>query len=276
MPKVSVSFTQKVSEQPYETADYSLIIEQEFDELTDPIAVAKDLFAQVKSEVLKQAGCEYDLTQEEHWQVIDSHAARDEPLPKGYMLNMLNELRHICGRIKVPFAVDWIKQYLEQTDKQLVVFTHHRDVLKGIVDGMGKNYIVSTISGDVNSNERQLRVEAFQAGDIDVLVCNTMAAKEGITLTAADTVLFLEREWVPTDEEQAEDRVYRIGQESQSVSAVYLSVVNSIDEHFDRVVEAKREVVRAVLDGGDVQERQSLVKELVKRLKQQNGWTMEE
>ena len=192
------------------------------------------------------------------------------------MLNMLNELRHICGRIKVPFAVDWIKQYLEQTDKQLVVFTHHRDVLKGIIDGMGKNYTVSTISGDVNSNERQLRVEAFQAGEIDVLVCNTMAAKEGITLTAADTVLFLEREWVPTDEEQAEDRVYRIGQESQSVSAVYLSVVNSIDEHFDRVVEAKREVVRAVLDGGDVQERQSLVKELVKRLKQQNGWTMEE
>ena len=64
MPKVSVSFTQKVSEQPYETADYSLIIEQEFDELTDPIAVAKDLFAQVKSEVLKQAGCEYDLTQD--------------------------------------------------------------------------------------------------------------------------------------------------------------------------------------------------------------------
>lgn len=192
------------------------------------------------------------------------------------MLNMLNELRHICGRIKVPFAVDWIKQYLEQTDKQLVVFTHHRDVLKGIVDGMGKNYTVSTISGDVNSNERQLRVEAFQAGEIDVLVCNTMAAKEGITLTAADTVLFLEREWVPTDEEQAEDRVYRIGQESQSVSAVYLSVVNSIDEHFDRVVEAKREVVRAVLDGGDVQERQSLVKELVKRLKQQNGWNYTE
>ena len=135
---------------------------------------------------------------------------------------------------------------------------------------------MSTISGDVSSVQRQERVEGFQEGAIDILVCNTMAAKEGITLTKADTVLFLEREWVPTDEEQAEDRVYRIGQESQSVSAVYLSVVNSIDEHFDRVVEAKREVVRAVLDGGDVQERQSLVKELVKRLKQQNGWNYTE
>jgi len=218
---------------------------------------------------------DYDLTQEEHWQVIDSHAARGVPLPKGYMLNMLNELRHICGRIKAPFAIDWINQYREQTGKPLVVFTHHRDVLKDIVDGLSKDHTVSTISGDVSSVQRQERVEGFQEGAIDILVCNTMAAKEGITLTKADTVLFLEREWVPTDEEQAEDRVYRIGQESQSVSAVYLSVVNSIDEHFDRVVEAKREVVRAVLDGGDVQERQSLVKELVKRLKQQNGWTME-
>ena len=103
-----------------------------------------------------------------------------------------------------------------------------------------------------------------------------MAAKEGITLTAADTVLFVEREWVPTDEEQAEDRVYRIGQESQSVHAVYLSVSNTIDEHFDRVVEGKRQVVKAVLDGGDVEERKTLVKELVQRLRQERGWTLEE
>ena len=147
-------------------------------------------------------------------------------------------------------------------------------MLKGIVDGMGKNYTVSTISGDVNSNERQLRVEAFQAGDIDVLVCNTMAAKEGITLTRADTVLFIEREWVPTDEEQAEDRVYRIGQESDNVHAVYLSVAGTIDEHFDRVVEAKRQVVKAVLDGGDTEQRKGLVNELVNRLRQERGWRL--
>lgn len=64
MTKVSVSFTQKVSEQPYETADYSLVIEQEVPDGHDPIAIGNDLFAQVKSEVLKQAGCEYDLTQD--------------------------------------------------------------------------------------------------------------------------------------------------------------------------------------------------------------------
>lgn len=64
MTKISVSFTQKVSEQPYETADYSLTIEQDVPDGHDPVAIGNELFAQVKSEVLKQAGCEYDLTQD--------------------------------------------------------------------------------------------------------------------------------------------------------------------------------------------------------------------
>ena len=105
-----------------------------------------------------------------------------------------------------------------------------------------------------------------------MLICNTVAAKEGITLTAADTVVFLEREWTPADEEQAEDRIYRIGQESQNVHAVYLSCVGTIDEHFDRVVEEKRRVIKAVLDGGNVEQRSGLVKELVRRMKEERGW----
>jgi hypothetical protein len=43
--------------------------------------------------------------------------------------------------------------------------------------------------------------------------------------------------------------VNRIGQDADTVWATYLSVVGTIDEHFDRIVEAKREVTSAVLDG---------------------------
>lgn len=62
MSKVTVTFSQKVSEQPYETADYSLILEQEVGENEDPIVVAEELFAQAKYTVLKQAGSQYDLS----------------------------------------------------------------------------------------------------------------------------------------------------------------------------------------------------------------------
>ena len=215
----------------------------------------------------------YDFAQEEWDRKIDEYYLNGEPLPQGIMLNMLNDLRHICGNIKVAYAADWVKQYREQTGKPIVIFTHHRDVLKRMAEKLTN---VRTISGDTNSKKRQEIVDDFQAGRIGVLICNTIAAKEGITLTAADTVLFIEREWVPTDEEQAEDRVYRIGQESQHVHAVYLSCAGTIDEHFDRVVEQKRAVVKAVLDGGNVEQRKGLVSELVKRLKQERGWKIKD
>ena len=232
-------------------------------------------------ELSKSERKEYDDKQDEYYYTMDSHYAHEIPLPKGFMLNMLSDLRHICGRMKVPRAVEWIGSRYDLTDgKPLVVFCHHKDVLSGIADQLSalKQYTHirhDRIDGSVSSKQRQEIVESFQSGGLDVLLCNTIAAKEGITLTAADTVLFIEREWVPTDEEQAEDRVYRMGQESQSVHAVYLSVANSIDEHFDRVIEGKRQVVKAVLDGGDIEERQSLVKELVSRLRKQNGWQFE-
>lgn len=223
---------------------------------------------------------EYDLSQEEWDRRINDHYLNSEPLPPGMMLNMLSDLRHICGRTKIPFATDWIADYHRQTGKPIVVFAHHRDVISGLVKQLNavKQYQsmnVDTITGSVSSKNRQNIVDNFQKGEIDVLICNTVAAKEGITLTAADTVLFIEREWVPTDEEQAEDRVYRIGQESQHVHAVYLSIAGTVDEHFDRVVESKRQVVKAVLDGGDMEQRKGLVSELVKKLKQERGWKME-
>ena len=191
-------------------------------------------------------------------------------VPAGFVLNMLTDLRHECGKMKAASAVEYIKEYRNITGKQIVVFAHHKDVLKGVYDGLQllKEDIPKTaaITGEVPAEMRQKRVEAFQAGQIDVLLCSTVAAKEGLTLTAADTVLFVEREWVPAWEEQAEDRVYRIGQDSDSVQAVYLTVAGTIDEKFNAVIEAKRAVVKAVLDGGDVDERVGIASALIEAM----------
>jgi len=193
-----------------------------------------------------------------------------EGLPQGFVLNMLTALRHECGLIKVPSTVQYIKDYNEITGKPLVVFAHHRDVLihiyKGLKDDKDKTWRVAGISGDMPANKRQQNVEAFQDGKLDVILCSTVAAKEGITLTAADTVVFVEREWVPGWEEQAEDRVNRIGQDSNSVHAVYLSVADTIDERFNMVVEAKRQVVKAVLDGGDMEKREGIANMLIQSM----------
>lgn len=188
------------------------------------------------------------------------------PMPKGFVLNMLTALRHVCGQMKVTAAVEWAKEYRFQTDKPLVIYGHHKDVISNLKEELPDDWRVASITGETPALDRATIVESFQDGELDVLVCSTLAAKEGITLTAADTVLFIEREWVPGWEEQAEDRVLRIGQESDSVRAVYLSCKGTIDEQFDRIVEEKRQVVRAVLDGGEGEVRAGIVKALLTKL----------
>tara|TARA_Y100000004_G_scaffold130783_1_gene147481 strand:+ start:3572 stop:5686 length:2115 start_codon:yes stop_codon:yes gene_type:complete len=187
-------------------------------------------------------------------------------LPPGFILNMLTDLRHHCGMLKAIPAVEWVEEYVKQTGKPVVVFTHHKDVLSHVCDNMSEELTTCVISGEVKAEKRQAIIDSFQAGEIDVLVCNIISANVGITLTAADTVVFVEREWVPAVEEQAEDRVNRIGQKSQNVHAVYLSVSNTIDEKFARIVSQKREVVKSILDGGEGEQRHMVATELLKQM----------
>ena len=73
-------------------------------------------------------------------------------------------------------------------------------------------------------------------------------AAQGITLTRASNVAFLELEWTPALHDQAEDRTHRIGQ-TDSVTAWYLLAADTIDETMAELVERKRGIVDAVTDG---------------------------
>tara|TARA_R100001230_G_C5655423_1_gene160278 strand:+ start:83 stop:862 length:780 start_codon:yes stop_codon:yes gene_type:complete len=185
-------------------------------------------------------------------------------LPAGFLLNMLTELRKQCGRIKAHYAVDWVKEYRAQNDKPLIVFAHHKEVVQTIADGLnGEVPVVHRITGETPAEDRADIVERFQNDEIDVLICSTIAAKEGLTLTQADTVLFVEREWVPAYEEQAEDRVNRIGQDNDTVWAVYLSIRDTVDARFAALVEGKRRLIKSIVDGGEVGTRNQIINELL-------------
>ena len=58
----------------------------------------------------------------------------------------------------------------------------------------------------------------------------------------------------------------RIGQEAETVHAIYLSVVNTIDTKFNRVIEEKRKVVQSILDGGDIEKRSGIAKALLQAM----------
>ena len=74
-------------------------------------------------------------------------------------------------------------------------------------------------------------IDDFQAGKLDLLCATTEAGGTGITLTAAGTVVFLQRPWRFDTAIQAEDRAHRIGSEihSQGVEIIDVVARNTVD-----------------------------------------------
>lgn len=91
------------------------------------------------------------------------------------------------------------------------------------------------INGQVNSGARQERVDAFQEdkGCFDVMLLSPRAGGVGLTLTAANHVIHLTRWWNPAVEDQATDRIYRIGQQLPVHVYYPMSIHPNIEKCFD-------------------------------------------
>ena len=107
---------------------------------------------------------------------------------------------------------------------------------------------------------------AFQEPDgPQLIVCSTRVAGQGITLTRASNVAFLDLEWSPAMHDQAEDRTHRIGQRD-AVTAWYLLAAETIDEKMAEVLARKRGIIGAVTDGRS-DESEAVIQSVVKALR---------
>lgn len=78
-----------------------------------------------------------------------------------------------------------------------------------------------------------------------MFVCTFGAGGVGLTLTAASTIILLDRPWTPGETRQAEDRVRRIGQ-TLPVKSIWMSAFD-LDSQIDAMIESKVQATNAVL-----------------------------
>jgi SWI/SNF-related matrix-associated actin-dependent regulator of chromatin subfamily A-like protein 1 len=159
-------------------------------------------------------------------------------------LAQLNALRRLASRGKGNAAMAWIEDFLA-SEEPLVVFAGHREIQDRLVERFPDSL---HLLGRDSIGAREAAVQAFQAGKSQLLVCATRVGGQGITLTHASNVAFLDLEWTPAMHDQAEDRCHRIGQHD-AVTAWYLLAAQTIDETMLELIERKRKVVDAVTDG---------------------------
>lgn len=158
----------------------------------------------------------------------------------------LGKLRQLVAEGKIKAVETWINDYLESTDGKLVVFAYHR----AIFDHFATAYKDICACGGGASAQRHQEIERFQNDPKCRLFVGTIRAdNQAITLTAANAVLFIEQGWTPGEHDQAEDRINRIGQKADSITAYYFLGQDSVDEYIWELIEQKREIITKILDG---------------------------
>ncbi len=177
-------------------------------------------------------------------------------------LAQLNVLKRLAARGKTGPALAWIDDFLA-SDEPLVVFCGHREVQDLVLERFPD---AAHLLGRDSVEQREAAVQAFQdpAGP-QLIVCSTRVGAQGITLTRASNVAFLDLEWTPAIHDQAEDRCHRIGQHD-AVTAWYLLAAETIDETMIELIARKRGIVGAVTDGRR-DESEALVQAVVRELR---------
>jgi len=160
------------------------------------------------------------------------------------------------GIEKIPFIIQHADKMLKTNDK-IIIFAHHREVVEKLHQHFGKKSVM--LVGGIAAEEVTDIVDEFQTNpEVKVFIGSILASAEGLTLTAASTVIFGEFDWRPTKIMQAEDRAHRIGQE-KNVEIHYLAGEGSLDEHMIRTFIEKARVNDGMLDKEDILDSEDIV-----------------
>ena len=138
-----------------------------------------------------------------------------------------------------------ILDLLENTNK-LIVYSRFEKSIEALAARLRAQSVeYAKITGA--TKDRQAEIDKFQKdAECQVFLGTIKAAGEGITLTAAHTVVFIDREWSPAQNLQAEDRAHRIGQKN-AVQIIDLIYKNTIDEWVEKVLNQKLEDIVAIV-----------------------------
>jgi len=184
---------------------------------------------------------------------------------KAVSLSKINYLLQLAAKSKLRAVVEWINDYLKNTDGKIVVGAVHKKMISALSRRIEEWSLV--IDGSVAPRKRKAIVDQFQNDDrYRVLIGNIQAAGVGITLTAASTVVTVEMTWRPGDHIQFEDRCHRIGA-SKTVWCYYLVARGTLEEKLCRIQQEKQGVLSAILDGGPVEGDLDIFNRLCSELK---------
>lgn len=181
------------------------------------------------------------------------------------VLGLLQRARKMVGEEKARQLSEIIDKYLD-AGEQVVIYVHSVSIREQLLIEFSKKCNTVEIRGGQSAKSVKEAQDTFLAKKAQVMIISTLAGGMGLNLNSASFGFFVERQWKVDDEEQAEDRIYRIGQENP-VTISYLHIPETIDDYMDELAESKRETNQLILDGKETaNSEQSVQLEILRRM----------
>jgi len=222
-----------------------IIIRREYNEVMDEFPDINRTKLNVQLDDLSQTTYDEETSDFVKWYNEFVINGTEDSIDGMQILAKLSRMRHITGLAKIPATIAFAEEFIEETDKKLVIFVHHKDVGHLIYDELFKKFNntvpILKLTAEFSDAERFEIQENFNKLPRAIMVASTLASGEGIDLqTCADAVMH-ERQWNPQNEDQAAPgRFRRIGQTSNSINITFTEAEETVDEHLDGIVERKR------------------------------------
>jgi SNF2 family DNA or RNA helicase len=147
---------------------------------------------------------------------------------------------------KCDVAWDLMQERLEEGEPVVIysVFKQLLTLYERRLEKAGIPFV--KVTGDVSKPDRIVAVEAFQRGDVNVFLGTIGAGGEGIDLFRSHCIIFLSRDWSPAKNQQAEDRLDRMGQ-TEIVDVIDIFVENTVEVDKKETVRLKWSWIKQLL-----------------------------
>ncbi|HSJ45188.1 MAG TPA: DEAD/DEAH box helicase, partial [Euzebyales bacterium] len=198
--------------------------------------------------------------------VLDDLTVQDTDEPtqrKGAVLAAITALKQICnhpeayqptgepldGRSGKLTRLNEIVESVFESGERVLIFTHFATWGDKLAKYLTDRYHlpIACYHGGLGRGARDELVKTFQNGTgPGAMVLSLKAGGTGLNLTSASHVVLYDRWWNPAVEDQARDRVWRIGQ-NKTVIAHRLVCPGTVDERVEEVVAGKRRIADLAL-----------------------------
>jgi len=241
---------------------------------TDPTVIT-DLPSKVETKVYCSLTEEQATLYEAVVQDAMKSIAEEEGMQrKGLVLSMLMQLKQICnhpvqylhqtgkkaGSVsldnrsgKLARLGELLEEILARGDRALI-FTQFTEMGGILTDYLPKFFGAATqfLHGGTPAKKRDEMVRRFQEDDSapPIFILSLKAGGTGLNLTRANHVFHFDRWWNPAVENQATDRVFRIGQK-QNVQVHKFVTTGTLEEMIDDMIESKKALADAVVGSGE-------------------------